>query len=524
VGAIGREWNTSNSARITVPRYRPMPELFDCGVASGDPLPDAIVLWTHVATGDAEVPVAWSLARDPEMTDVIAAGTTAATAAHDHTVHVDVAGLEPATAYWYRFDASGASSPVGRTRTLAGDDTEHLRFALCSCAKFNAGYFNAYRRIAVRDDLAFLLHLGDYIYEASQTPPVSQTPSADIGRPFEPLEECRTLEQYRQRYHQYHRDPDLQALHRSLPIIATWDDHELADGAWAGGATEHRPDEHGPWADRRAAALQARWEWVPGRQPDPADPSRVFRSVAVGGLADLLLIDIRSRRDEPAEEPGMSEPGRSILGEQQRSWLFDALEGSSAAWRFLCSPSLLSQTWCADPDENLAMAMVKLKLMGPDGTGPDVDQWDGYPAERQRLLGHLREQGIADTVVLSADIHVSMAAEVHERSYEKPVGEPLAVEFVSPSLTSQNLADKLKLPRHNPTSRQAEDAFVHALDHVHWCDMDSHGYVVVDVDPTRVTAEWWHLDTVSEPSSGETLGAAFTVTRGTARAVRTDTA
>jgi alkaline phosphatase D len=497
---------------------------FECGVASADPLPDAVVLWTHVTTDQAEVPVGWSVARDPDLTDVVASGTTSARRERDHTVHVEVTGLEPATAYWYRFDAAGETSPIGRTRTLPGDDADHLRFAVCSCAKLNAGYFNAYSRIAARGDLDFLLHLGDYIYEASQTPPASQTPSADIGRPFEPLGECRTLEEYRQRYRQYHRDRDVQLLHSSLPIIATWDDHELADGAWAGGATEHRPEEHGPWIDRKVAALQARWEWVPGRQPDPADPSRIFRRVAVGDLADLLLLDIRSRRDEPSEEPGMSEPDRTILGDEQRTWLFDALERSTAAWRFLCSPSLLSQTWCADPDENLAMAMGKLKLMGPDGTGPDVDQWDGYPAERRRLLGHLREHGIVDTVVLSADIHVSMAAEVHERSYEQPVGEPLAVEFVSPSITSQNLADKIKLPRHNPTSRRAEAAFVEALDHVHWCDMDSHGYVVVDVDPTRVQAEWWHLDTVIEPSAGETLGGAFRVARGTARAVRPDTA
>ena len=468
-----------------------MPPAFVHGVASGDPLPDAIVLWTHVMTDGPEVEVRWSLARDAELRDLVATGTAVASAEDDHTVHVDVDGLEPATTYWYGFDALGSRSPIGRTRTLPDGDVDHIRFAMCSCAKFNAGFFNAYGRIAARDDLAFLLHLGDYIYEASQNPPPSQTPSADIGRPFEPLGECRTLEEYRQRYRQYHRDADVQRLHHALPIIATWDDHELADGAWSGGATEHRPEEHGPWEQRKADALKARWEWVPGRKPNPNDPSRIFRSVAIGGLADLLLLDIRSRRDEPVPDPVMSEPDRTMLGGEQREWLLDSLDASAAAWRFVCSPSLLSQTWCPDPDETLKLAMLKLKLMDEDGDGPDFDQWDGYPVERLRVLSHLRENGIADTVVLSADIHVSLAAEVHEHSYDEPIREPfemqpVAVEIVAPSLTSQNLDDKLKLPRRNPTSVAAEAALVAKLDHVHWCEMDSHGYVTVDVEPARV--------------------------------------
>jgi len=239
----------------------------------------------------------------------------------------------------------------------------------------------------------------------------------------------------------------------------------------------------------------------------------------VGGLADLFLLDIRSRRDEPSPDR-VGDPNRTILGDEQRSWLLDSLDASSAAWRFVCSPSLLSQTWCADPDADLEMAMLKLKLMDEDGEGPDYDQWDGYPFERLRLLEHLRAHGIADTVVLSADIHVSLAAEVHERSYDEPVGEPVAVEIVAPSLTSQNLDDKLKLPRRNPTSMAAEAALVARLDHVHWCEMDSHGYVLVDVDPSRVRAEWWHMETILEPSEDEICATAFEVERGTPRLVQ----
>src|SRR5215208_3275276 len=394
------------------------------------------MIWTHVGSDQGSAPVTWTVARDPEVRDVVASGETTAEAERDHTVHVDISGLEPGVTYHYRFGAAGEWSAVSRTRTL-GSDADRLRFATCSCAKHNAGFFNAYARIAARDDLDFLLHLGDYIYEASNIPAKSQTPGADIGRDFDPLGECRTLDEYRARYRQYHRDADVQALHRSLPIIPTLDDHELADGAWAGGSDAHDPEQHGPWEDRKAAAFRARWEWLPARQPDPADPTRAFRRITVGDLADIYLIDIRSRRDHPALEPVMSEPQRSMLGAEQREWLMGALEDSAAAWRLVGSPSIVHRTWCEDPSELLRTALLKLKLMDEDGEGPDEDQWDGYPAEREALLQ--RFESLDDVVVLSADIHVSVAAHLSRN------GSPVAVEITAPSLTSQNLDDKLKL-------------------------------------------------------------------------------
>ena len=305
------------------------------GVASGDPLTDRVMLWTRV-TPPGPVPVEWVMARDPGLADVVATGTTDATPEHDGTVHVDVTGLEPGTSYHYGFRAAGVSSPVGRTRTLPAHP-DRLRLAMVSCAKFNAGFFNAYARIAGRDDLDFLLHLGDYIYEASNTPPKSQTPGADIGRAFDPLHECVTLDDYRTRYAQYRADPDVQLLHAAHPVVATLDDHEFADGAWRDGAAEHRP-EYGPWADRKANAFRAREEWLPVRRPAPADPERVWREVAIGDLVDLFLIDTRTRRDEPVPDPAMSDPDRTALGPEQRGWLFDRLGGSTARWRLLANP------------------------------------------------------------------------------------------------------------------------------------------------------------------------------------------
>jgi alkaline phosphatase D len=471
------------------------------------------MIWTRLTSDADRVPVGWRVATDPELADVVASGEAVAEAERDHTVHVDVEGLEPGAIYHYAFEAGGEASPVARTWTLRAE-AERLRFATCSCAKHNAGFFNAYARIAERDDLDFLLHLGDYIYEAGNVPAKGQTPGADIGRDFEPLEECRTLAEYRTRYGQYRRDPDVQALHLALPIIPLADDHELADGAWAGGSDAHDPAEHGPWEARRDAAFRAREEWLPVRRPDPSDPTRVYRQVSVGGLADFFLLDIRSRRDRPVLGAEMEDPGRSMLGAEQREWLEAVLGGSSAAWRLVASPSIFVRTWCEEPGDLLGDAMLKLKLIDEDGEGPDEDQWDGYPAERRALIE--RFQALEDVVVLSADIHVSMASEVAE-SHD---GRPAAAEITAPSLTSQNLDEKLGVEPRAQVILDSETAFVEALKHVHWCEMASHGYVVCDVDRERVRAEWWLVEGVLERLSGQSCVAAFEVARGSTKPVR----
>jgi alkaline phosphatase D len=484
------------------------PVEFQHGVASGDPLPDRVVIWTRVTGDGNDVPVEWVVCADPALSDVVAHGEAVASAERDHTVQADVGGLEPGRRYYYGFTAAGESSPTGRTRTLAANP-ERVRFATCSCAKFNAGYFNAYSRIAERDDLDFLLHLGDYIYEASNKPPKTQTPGADIGRPFDPEDECRTLADYRRRYAQYRSDPDVQKLHAALPLIGTIDDHELADGAWAGGADAHDPAEHGSWEARRDDAFRARWEWVPARQPDPADSTRCFRSVSLGDLGEIHLLDIRSRRDRPALEPEMSDPNRSMLGVEQREWLFSALEKRVPGWRLIATPSILTRTWCEHPAEPLATVLGKLKLIDEDGEGPDEDQWDGYPAERAALLERIAK--LEDVIVLSADIHVSIAAEVRDET-----GTPLAIEVTSPSLTSQNLDEKLGVTERAEEIVAAERAFAEAFDHVRWCDLSAHGYVVLDVDAERVRAEWWHVDGVLERRAGERRATAFEIPRGKA--------
>jgi alkaline phosphatase D len=484
------------------------------GLASGDPLADRVVIWTRVTTTSGETADAdWVMARDRDLGDVVASGTATAAAEHDHTVSVDVTGLEPDMTYFYGFESAGERSPVARTRTLP-ERTEHIRFAMVSCAKFNAGFFNAYARIAERDDLQFLLHLGDYIYEASNVPPPAQTPGADIGRPFDPLHECVTLDDYRRRYAQYRRDPDVQRLHAAHPIVATVDDHEFADGAWRDGADNHQP-EWGPWHERKARAFQAKWEWVPGRLPDPSDPTRVFRTVPLGGLADLFLLDTRTRRDQPVPPPAMSDPDRSALGPEQREWLLRGLEASRAPWRLIGNSSVMGRTWNDNLPDAVRPHLVKVKLLEPEGRGPDFDQWDGYPAERETVLTFMREHHIRDVAVLSGDVHVSIALEMDEQGDE---GQPLAVEFVTPSLTSQNLDDKMGWGLRT-TSPMIERQIVDVLPHWKWCELDSHGYTIIDVTPERLRADWWFVDSVLERHDRERNGGAWMMKRGQARLV-----
>ena len=481
---------------------------FAHGVASGDPRMDRVVIWTRV-TGEGEPEVRWKVARDAGLSQVVAEGSSVAGPESDYTVHVDVQGLDADAVYHYRFESSGVRSPVGRTRTLP-EHAERIRFAVCSCAKYNAGYFNAYGRIADHEDLNFVLHLGDYIYEVSNRPPKSQTPGANIGRPFFPDHECVTREDYRKRYAYYHLDSDVQRLHRTHPIISTVDDHEFGDGAWRGGTLEHLPERDGPWEERKRAALRARWEWLPLRPPDPADPSRVWQRVGIGDLAEIFLLDTRSRRDEPVGGEQAAASGRTQLGTEQRDWLFQSLRSSKAGWRILANSSVLAQMWDDDIPELSKEALTKLKLINPEGTGPDPDQWDGYPEEQLALIRLLDE--LKDTLVLSGDVHVALAMDL-KVDPDARRQEPASAEFVISSLTSQNLDDKMGWERRS-RSLELERAWIESSPNIHWCDLDSHGYLLMDVDRDRARADFMSVDTVLRPSKVETRESRWVLRKG----------
>lgn len=315
------------------------------GVASGDPLPDGILLWTRVTPAPDAVPgsgkgpdteVSWEIAEDKGFARIVAQGRTTATAASDHTVKADVRGLRPATAYWYRFAAGTALSPVGRTLTAPATDAAaaNVRFGVVSCSNWESGYFSAYRHLAARADLDAVLHLGDYIYEyASGAYPEAKY----VVRQHEPAHEILNLADYRTRHGKYKTDADLQAMHHAHPVIAIWDDHEFANDAWSGGAENHTPGTEGDWAARVSAAKQAYFEWMPVR---PSIAGTTYRRIRYGKLADLHLLDLRSFRSQQAAWAAARWTTRSAPSPAAPSWT-----GSSRGSR----PPTPPGSWSARP-------------------------------------------------------------------------------------------------------------------------------------------------------------------------------
>ncbi|MFD9034731.1 alkaline phosphatase D family protein [Streptomyces sp. NPDC059567] len=496
------------------------------GVASGDPLPDGVLLWTRVTpTPDAApgsgrgpaVTVGWEVAEDRAFTRIVARGTADATAASDHTVKVDVRGLRPATAHWYRFTAGEAVSPVGRTRTTPATDavTPGVRFGVVSCSNWESGYFSAYRHLAARADLDAILHLGDYIYEYG----TGGYPEAKyVVRQHEPKHEIVSLSDYRTRHGKYKTDADLQALHAAHPMIAIWDDHEVANDAWSGGAENHTPGAEGEWAARVAAAKQAYFEWMPVRA---STEGTVYRRLRFGKLADLHLLDLRSFRSQQAGigKGAVDDPERTLTGRAQLDWLKSGLAGSDATWKLVGTSVMISPVAFGALPAHLIGPLAELLGLPKEGLAVNVDQWDGYTDDRKELLAHLTQRSIRNTVFLTGDIHMAWANDVPVKAATYPLSQSAATEFVVTSVTSDNLDDILHVAP-GTLSVVAAGAVKAANRHVKWVDMDHHGYGVLDV-----TAEQSQMDyyTVSDKAKADATAAwsrSYRTRNGTQRVER----
>jgi alkaline phosphatase D len=473
---------------------------FQHGVASGDPLADAVVIWTRISTrSKGPIEVGWAIARDPGLDDIVATGSDIAHPHADYTVKVDATGLQPSMTYYYAFETLGARSPIGRSRTLPGGGCSHLRFAVCCCAKYTAGYFNAYARIAARDELDFVVHLGDYIYEYPTDDGKAIGPS--IGREMDPPHECITLNDYRRRYALHRSDPDVQALHATHSFISTLDDHEFCNDTWRDGAKYHDPEVDGPWDKRKEAALQAWHEWLPVRAPNPQSPDRIYRSFQLGQLADLVVLDGRTHRDEQVKGDRLSDKDRSVLGSKQFRWFLDELRRSNATWRFVANAVMIGQVYTGFLPDEIGEPLSEVGVLTHRDYGPDPDQWDGYPAERDRLFQFIEDHPVRNTVFLSGDVHTAWAIDVKRDPFNEQE-QPLAVEFVSTSVTSENLDEEMQTePR--TTSVDIERQVINENPHVRWAEFDSHGYLVVDVTADRVQADWYFVETLRRRSAGE---------------------
>ncbi|KOG52397.1 alkaline phosphatase [Streptomyces griseoflavus] len=502
------------------------PRVFQHGVASGDPLPDGVLLWTRVTPEPGAVPgsglgrdttVGWEVAADQDFGSVVARGTATTTAAADHTVKADVRGLAPATTYYYRFTVEGTRSPVGRTRTAPAHDAKapNVRFGVVSCANWEAGYFSAYRHLAARRDLDAVLHLGDYIYEYATGGFPS---SGKVVRQHSPKHEIITLADYRTRHGVHKTDPDLQALHAAHPMIAIWDDHEFADNAWSGGAVNHTPGTEGDWAARMTAGKRAYFEWMPVRT---SVAGTTYRRLRFGKLADLHLLDLRSFRDQQAGVGSgkVDDPDRTITGRAQLDWLKAGLERSDTAWRLVGTSVMISQVAFGSVPAHLLAPLAELVGLPKEGLAVSTDQWDGYTDDRRELLTHLRDRGIGNTVFLTGDIHMAWANEVPVKAATYPSAPPVATEFVVTSVTSDNVDDFLHVAPHT-VSLVGVAAVRAANRHVKWVDMDSHGYGVLDVTAERTQMDYFTVSDRTDPHATTALARSYRTLSGTQRVER----
>ncbi|MGW0576468.1 alkaline phosphatase D family protein [Streptomyces sp. NPDC002920] len=465
--------------------------LFKLGVASGDPLPDGIVLWTRLAPDPLHgggmpkqnVTVQWEISPDSRFASSVRRGTATARPEYGHSVHVDVRGLKPGRVYWYRFRAGGQLSPVGRTRTAPHplSSNSSLRVALASCQNWQQGHFTPYADMAAQDP-DVVLFVGDYIYESG--------PVTTGVRKHEGNGEPYTLTQYRNRYAQYRSDPDLKRMHARAPWVVTFDDHEV-DNDFAGEVPQD-PDKqsHAAFVARLTAAYQAYYEHMPVRASAvPNGPHiRMYRSLQFGRLARLNVLDTRQyRTDQATTQAGAQDPANTMLGAAQKQWLLKSLHSSPTRWNLVASQIMMAET----------------DLLRGSGKLWYYDAWDGYQAERNALMGELAS--VRNPVVLSGDRHLTMISDL-KRDFADPSSAAVGAEFVGTSISSGGDQDQAAFhAQWDPLK----------ADNPHWKLIDAHrGYHLFDIRRDAIDARVRVVSTVLKPKATARTLATLRVTDG----------
>ena len=495
---------TTAPATTTIPAPAFDVDPFPYLTASGDPHHDSVVIWTRLAIDPmapdggidaAQVPVEWEIG--VEGADVANSGTFVTNADHGHSVHVDVAGLEPSTDHWYRFRV-GEWTVEGTTRTapVPGSPTERLSFAVANCNAFKSGYFTAYENM-IEEDLDAVLFVGDYIYE------LEGGNARDHGLELNPT----TLDEYRRFYAVARLDRSLAACHQRHPWIVMWDDHEVEDNyaAWEPGGIglELDPNARENFRARRIAAYQAWWEFMPVRTGPPTDGELdIYRDFEFGDLAKLTVIDDRQYRSPIVQGEGDGDlprpfgggpqleetfdESRTMLGADQEAWFEESIV-NDATWSLLVQQTVMAEVNRAPDDP---------------AKGFSMDAWDGYAAPRERLLGFVHEREVENFVVLGGDIHTSAVADLHV-SYREDDSPMVGTEFVGPSATSIELL----LPEFVEGSRSNP--------HIHLYETEHRGYLRVDVTHTELVAHYRWVDTALEPTSPIQTASSWRVEAGT---------
>lgn len=530
--------NTSNSQGNSVAAS------FEHGIASGDPLSDAVILWTRVTPQtDGDVVVGWEVASDAAFTQLITNGETTTNSDRDYTVKVDAVGLDAGTHYYYRFFVGEVQSATGMTKTLPEGDVSAVKLAVVSCSNFPAGYFNVYDLIAQNDDLDALLHLGDYIYEYARGEYASDN-AAQLDRQVLPATELFSLSDYRTRYAQYRSDSSLQNIHAKVPFITIWDDHEVANDAWRAGAENHN-DGEGDYDERKDVATQAYFEWLPIRPWSEGDHDDIYRSFSFGNLLDLHMLDTRLlARDKPLsyddyiDESGnfdqdglttaLSDSTRTMLGATQLAWLTQQLTASVATWQVLGQQVLMGtmtlpaaiatqQMSISDYATLGQLAQLAARAAAGDTTLTDeetayltanqdqltaevlallalpdipynLDAWDGYSYEREVLLQTIKALNV-NTIVLAGDTHNAWANNLSDAA-----GDAVAVEFATSSVSSPGMEEYLGFDASD--AETYEQAVVNMVEGLQYTNLLERGYLLLEVTASQANASWHFVDTI----------------------------
>ena len=511
------------------------------GVASGDPLHDRVILWTRLTPNDntARLEVVWEIASDEAFKQLVNTGKVQTNAAKDFTVKVDADRLQAGTEYYYRFRFGNTVSVVGQTKTLP-QRSDQVKFAVCSCSNYPAGYFHVYKEMAQENNLDVIIHLGDYIYEYGQGGYATDE-AKQLGRTFaaDNDKEIIKLDDYRKRYALYRSDADLQAAHQRYPFIVIWDDHELSNDTWEAGADNHQEDE-GSFIERKLAALQAYFEWMPIRPVAENDHLNIYRQFDFGGLVNLMMLDTRilarhkqldyanymtaTGIDAVKFQADLFSPQRTLMGVVQREWLQKQLGQSQATWNVLGQQVLMAKMLIPQElllllgqitngdqrPETLAQMKQKitelltlkmrLKANDPTLTAMDkarlsavapynLDAWDGYAYDREVVYGTLQQLG-KKAVVLAGDTHNAWAASLHTHETNHEVG----VEFATSSVSSPGIEYYLNVPADEMAA--LEYAFQELIDELDYCNLNQRGYLTVTFNHDQVFADWKFVDTV----------------------------
>ncbi|MGW0855057.1 alkaline phosphatase D family protein [Streptomyces sp. NPDC002690] len=493
---------TASAAELDPRRITENP--FTLGVASGDPLPDSLLLWTRLAPRPYEadgglpasrVQVGWELAHDERFRRVVRRGTATAHPEFAHSVRTEVRGLEPGRTFYYRFRAGGWTSGTGRTRTAPDPHTRNraVRLAAVSCQAYHDGYFTAYRHLA-DEDVDAVFHLGDYLYEYAVTATGGARAYTDRVLPDVFNRETLTLEDYRLRYALYKSDPDLRAAHAAHPFVVTWDDHETENNY-----ADDTPENSVPAEEfllRRAAAYRAYWENQPLRTPQrPTGPDmRLYRRLRFGRLAQFDILDTRQYRSDQAYGDGWKVPGpesedpaRTLTGATQERWLIDGWRASRATWNVLPQQVTFARR------KDVPTAAYKLSM----------DSWDGYPASRQRVLDGAESAGVDNLLVLTGDVHVAYGFDL-KKDFDDPSSRTVGTEIVTSSITSgQNGSVK-------PANWNNQMA---ANPHLKFYD-GRRGYALVTLEDDHARADFRAVDAVTTPGAPVTTAGSFVTEAG----------